>query len=125
LQNKIKILGKLSKNSVPYNKVDLVFNSSRSEGSSNSILESLSFGTPVVASKNSGNSFILKNKTFGRLFDLESINTAIEAIKYFYFLDQEKLSEISHEAINYIKNDYNKSKMIDGYSKYFTKAINV
>ena len=125
LKENIRLLGKLPVNLIPYDEVNLVFNSSVSEGSSNSILESLCHGLPVVASNNEGNSYILKNKSFGSMFDIESIESAKKAIEYFYNMDFKKISKISEEAISFVKKDYSKNKMISSYSNFFLKSLNV
>ena len=119
LDSVIKIHGKISSELIPYKDVNLVFNCSISEGSSNSILESLSFGIPVVASDNLGNIEILQNQSFGRLFKSNSVKSAVEQIEYYYNLDKKSLSLISSDSISYINNHYNKKIMVQKHSNYF------
>jgi len=119
LSCKIKLLGKLPNNKIPFDDISLLFNCSISEGSSNSILESLTFGKPVVASDNEGNREILSESGFGRIYKNNEVDSAVEQIEYFYKLDDDSISNIANEAKRFINTNYNKELMINEYYDYF------
>jgi len=75
LQKNIKLLG-FKKNIYPYlKKSDLLINSSYFEGFPNVVIEAMSCGIPVICSKSHGGIFeILKNQSYGDLFENENIN---------------------------------------------------
>ena len=120
----VKLFGNIKNNEIPYSEVNLTFNCSISEGSSNTILESLSFGIPVVASDNIGNKEILNNKSFAKLYKNESVSSAVRAIDKFYNLSIKDNSEISKDAIYFINSNYNNNLMIEEYYKYFVNISN-
>ena len=123
LNNQVKVLGKIANNEIPFEEIDLVFNSSESEGSSNSILESLMFGKPVVACDNDGNKEILNKGKFGELYKKNNINSAVKKIEYYYKLDSKSLTNISINSKTFIKNYYNKELMVNEYFKYFKDSM--
>jgi glycosyltransferase involved in cell wall biosynthesis len=68
------------------NKVDLFINLSTSEGIPVSIMEAMSFGTPVIATKTGGVPELVK-PDFGFLFDVDfKTNEISEAIQHFYLM---------------------------------------
>jgi len=125
ISDKIKLIGHVKNDLIPYYSVDLLFNSSKSEGCSNSILEALSNGIPVVASNTPGNKEILYNKKFGYLFKKGDLNSAIKGITHFY--SQKVNNGISHydSAETYIKKSYSIENMVDQHIKYFNYIIKI
>jgi glycosyltransferase involved in cell wall biosynthesis len=124
LSPQIEFFGQLKKEAVPYKKVDLLFNCSESEGSSNSILEALSFGVPVVASDNPGNQEILYNNDFGYLFNNNNINDAKRGILKFYDRDEKKIQIDKKLAINFINKSYSINLMVENHLNIFNWIIN-
>jgi len=66
-QSKFSFLGRMNPSALPYSSSALTVSTSRSEGASNTILESLAHGCPVVATAVGGSVEILQNSRAGIL----------------------------------------------------------
>lgn len=105
-----------------YNNVDHYLNNakmtiltSRYEGISNSLLESMARGIPVIATNISGNREIIKHNITGVLVDLDPIEIANNVINLYN--DDDKLNDISSSSYEYIKQHRNISNFINEYLK--------
>ena len=96
---------------------DVGISSSDEEGFSNSIIEYLHFGKPVIATKVGGNLDVINNKN-GFLIDKNNHDQLYKAMKYFLF-NKHKIRQLSAQAIKDSKK-YNFKKMIDQYTKLYT-----
>lgn len=97
-----------------------MISTSRYEGVSNSILESMSKGVPIIATKNYGNIELIENNITGILtsFKIEDI---IESIVNLYN-DKDKLSYLSNNSMKYIKKERSVEDMIDKYLNIIEKV---
>ena len=91
----------------------ILISTSRYEGISNSILEAMSKGVPVIATNNHGNKELIKNNVTGVLTSFEIEEIFNEVIKLYN--DFEKLSYIQNNSIEYIKKERNVEDMINKY----------
>lgn len=91
----------------------IVISTSRYEGVSNSILEAMSKGVPVIATNNHGNLELIENNITGILtsFKIEEIFDAVVRL----YNDSEKLSYISTNATEYVKKERNINNMFKKY----------
>jgi len=108
----IKITGWLSTADIVnyLNTLRLVLLPSRNEGLPSLILESMACGTPVLASKVGGISYIIKNNFNG--FLLDTLDTNLIAAKIISILKNERLlTFVSNNARAFIINNYDKVKV--------------
>lgn len=96
---------------------DVGISSSDEEGFSNSIIEYLHFGKPVIATKVGGNLDVINRKN-GFLIDKNNHDQLYKVMKYL-LLNTDKIKELSAQAIRDSKK-YNFKKMIDQYTKLYT-----
>lgn len=78
---------------------------SRSEGISNTILESMSRGIPVIATNVGGTSEIILAKDEGILVESENVKQIYEAMKL-YLKDDDLLEKVSINAYNRIRSNF-------------------
>ena len=123
LSRKIRLLGHVPPIKVHFSEFDLTINCSKSEGSSNSILESLASGTPVVASSTTGNIEILKNKSFGYLYINSSVDDSVKGVKIFYDLDRNKYQKFSNSAIAFVNDQYSVESMVSTHYSLFSNLV--
>lgn len=97
-----------------------MISTSRYEGISNSILESMAKGVPIIATKNYGNIELIENNITGILtsFKIEDI---IESIVNLYN-DKDKLSYLSNNSMKYIEKERSVEDMIDKYLNIIEKV---
>jgi glycosyltransferase involved in cell wall biosynthesis len=108
----IKITGWLSTADIVnyLNTLRLVLLPSRNEGLPSLILESMACGTPVLASKVGGISYIIKNNFNG--FLLDTLDTNLIAAKIISILKNKRLlTFVSNNARAFIINNYDKVKV--------------
>lgn len=101
-------------------KARCMISTSRYEGVSNSILEAMAKGIPVIATKNYGNMELIKNNITGVLTSFEP-EDILESIFNLYN-DTCKLSYISNNSIAYIKKERSVDDMIKKYVEIIEKV---
>ena len=94
---------------------DVGISSSKEEGFSNTILEFLNYGKPVIATKVGGNPELVNNKN-GKLVESDNDKEMIEAMKY--FLNKKSLTNFKRSAKKTASN-FTLKKMIDKYQKVY------
>ncbi len=102
-----------------YNAADVVVVPSRSENLSNTILESMSCGSPVVAFNVGGNSDIIDHKINGYLaipFDIKDFEIGI-----LWCIQDKKSKELSENSILKINNNFSRNTF-DKYHLFFNKC---
>ena len=99
---------------------DLFLSTSLYEGHPISILEAMSIGLPIVASKVTGNIDTIRNDFSGLFYRLGDINEAINCIQR--ILNNSNLkSEISSNAFNSHRKLFNTKKMKESYISLYKK----
>lgn len=115
----IKILGRTYSPEKFYKTVDYYISDSEAEGLPMSVLESLSWGTPVIVSDiESHKEVIEQGNNFGKLFALDdekSLNNAINSIKI-------KKSDTKEIYIN-AKKIFSSDKMMENYFDLYKKLL--
>lgn len=76
-----EFLGSVRSNDVPYEKADIVVSTSLREGSSNTVLEALAHGVPVVGSDVGGTGEVLRKGDFGLLVEPRDVQATAKAIR--------------------------------------------
>ena len=85
LSEKIQILSFKNNIKKYFLKSDLYISSSKFEGFPNTVVESISYNTPVLSAKSHGGIFeILKERKFGLLYDSENFNSFEKKIIFFF-----------------------------------------
>lgn len=101
---------------------DVMWNGSLYEGQSNTLLEAMSYGIPVVASDIPGNrSVVVENETgyFYQLGDIEGVvRKTIEL-----FLDDSKRAEFGENARKRIEQEFTLEKMVQSHAELYRQLI--
>lgn len=92
------------------------------EGISNTILEAMSSGLPVVATKVGGNIELVKEGETGKLV-LPGDPEILAEVIYEYFENQDLLTRHGHAARQVIEHDFSMNAMIQGYLKVYDKVL--
>lgn len=100
---------------------DVVVSTSFSEGMSSSILEAMSLGVPVLASKIEGNKAIIEDGVDGLLFDsetdfIEQMEKLIE--------DPELRTKLTQNALKRIERDHMPDREAQAYLTLYTELAN-
>lgn len=103
-----------------YKDARILINTSEYEGISNTILEGLSYGIPIIATKVGGNVEIVKHQQTGLLID-ENVDQVYEAVSNIYY-DEKMLKEMKKNALDYIKQ-HDISNIVDKYVQVFGNRI--
>jgi sugar transferase (PEP-CTERM/EpsH1 system associated) len=123
LQNHIVFLGELSDIPQFLSVVDVYVNSSLSEGMSNTILEAMASGIPVVASEVGGNPELVRDGVNGFLF--EARNEKECAFKILKILDDETLrKKMQTNAVRIIQKHHNLGNMIRDNQRMYQELMN-
>ncbi len=101
-------------------KARCMISTSRYEGVSNSILEAMSKGVPVIATQNYGNMELIENDITGILttFKTEDIMQSILNL----YNDSSKLSYIANNSVDYINKERSVEYMIKKYVEIIEKV---
>ncbi len=113
LERHFTLTGEIPYDRIPYRETSVFVNSSIRESSCNSLLEALSFGIPVVATANSGNSDILAQLNGHKLVPISNVDEMTKAIHSLLDLDSDKRLVIFKESRELIRAHYSVAKMVD------------
>ncbi len=102
----VEFLGFLDNTSELYEKIDLFILSSIFEGSSNALIESMSFKNSVVVSDIKSNLEIIDNDAFGVSYKVGNSKDLFEKL-YELINNRERLSEMKEKAYMRVENEYN------------------
>lgn len=102
---------------------DIYLSTSRWEGMSIAILESMSVGLPIIASDVVGNKDIVKNGINGFLYQLHDINEATNLIKE--LLDENNYSKYSTTSRQIQKDKYSVQIMSDNIDRIYRSVLNI
>lgn len=94
-------------------KAKILISTSRYEGISNSILEAMSKGVPVIATRNHGNKELIEDNLTGILTSFETEDIANEIISLYN--DSERLLSIQNNSIEYVRKERNIEDMLKQY----------
>lgn len=101
---------------------DVLWNGSLYEGQSNTILEAMSLGIPVVASRIGGNQSVVVDGETGSLFDLGDIEGVVRKTIEL-FKDEDKYQSFSENSIKRIEEHFSLQRMIDSHAEFYSELI--
>jgi len=107
-----------------YNACDVLVVPSLQENLSNTIMESLSCGTPVVAFDTGGNSDLIDHKKNGYLADSYDVRDLAIGIKWILSLPEKDYKKVSQNAREKIIKNYNSKLIAKKYIELYKKIIN-
>ncbi|MEI6126848.1 MAG: glycosyltransferase [Pseudomonadota bacterium] len=116
------LLGSLPNEHIPYAMANLLISTSTTEASSNSILEALSEGVPVIGTAVGGTKELLVGNSFGRLVEPGDIEGIANAIEEFHNKPDYEIMNISKKAKEFISNNYSVEQMVNEYIKLYGAA---
>ena len=96
--------------------------SSDSEGFSNTILEYMASGVPVVATKVGGNKEIIQHDVNGLLVPPDNHKAIAEAVIQLA-MDEEKYQRLKKNGFMTVSQNYSLGQNIDAYENYYTKLL--
>jgi len=119
LTENFQLLGEVPYGEIPYGEASVFVNSSLRESSCNSLLEALSFGIPVVAAANPGNSDVLSRLGHHRLVPVSNSEEMAGAIRDLLSAGPDLRRRIFEESRKLIRDRYSVSRMVDDYIDQF------
>lgn len=99
---------------------DIFLSTSLFEGVSNSIMEAMVTGLPVVATKVGDNHFLVKDGINGYLVPCKNVEAIAEKLEYLSE-SEERRSEFGRNSRSIIENDFSKAKLVESYIRLFSK----
>ncbi len=102
--------------------LDVLWNGSLYEGQSNTILEAMARGVPVVASDIPGNRDLIEHDQSGVLYPLGDVEALTKATNVLLRNDQRRLS-IGGAARERVKQVFSLEQMINGYDQLYTQLL--
>jgi glycosyltransferase involved in cell wall biosynthesis len=101
---------------------DVLWNGSLYEGQSNTILEAMAMGIPVLATDIPGNRDLVVNDQTGYLYPLGNVEMLIRRTNSL-LSDDRKRSELGSNAMQRVQHEFSLEKMIASYSQLYRKLV--
>ncbi len=117
LGENFRLLGEIPSEKIPYRDASVFVNSSIRESNSNSLLEALSFGIPVVATDNPGNRDILTELEGHRMVRVADSESMAQSIYELLRLESRERKIIFDKSREYIRKNNSISTVVDNYIK--------
>jgi len=124
LEGMVFILGNRSDVPELLSAADLMVSTSisRHEGLSNVLLEAMSSGVPVIATKSIGSDELIKDNINGYLINEYDASDLTKKIIYLIENPHER-KRLSHNARSIINDNFTLDKMVDNYQKLYTRLL--
>ena len=116
--NDIVFAGQIDNTALFYQLMDVYVQSSFYEGFSNTILEAMASGLPIVCSNVGGNRTLVKHETNGYLFDIKTNDKFIKYIKTIW-LDNNLQQFLSINSREKVENTWSVRIMCNNYKKLY------
>lgn len=102
------------------NDCDIFLSTSLFEGVSNSIMEAMAAGLPIVATNVGDNSYLVKGGFNGYLVPCKDVDLIVEKLEYLSE-SEERRKEFGRNSQIIIERDFSQTKFIDSYIRLFAK----
>lgn len=99
---------------------DIFLSTSLFEGVSNSIMEALVAGLPVIATNVGDNSYLVKDGKNGFLVPCRDVETIVDKLEYLSG-SADKRNEFGNNSIKVVETEFSKMKLLDSYLSLFSK----
>ena len=122
LRNQVQFLGELSDVPALLNALDVYVLPSLFEGISNSLLEAMANGLPVVASNTGGNPEVVIDRQSGMLFpvgDSARLAICLEALRH----DRELRTMLGHHSLHRVKEHFSLDSMAGHYDSLYSGLV--
>ena len=120
IDNKIKVFINPPDVSAILKSSDIFLSTSLFEGVSNSIMEALVAGLPVVATNVGDNSYLVKDGKNGYLVPCRDVETIVDKLEYLSG-SADKRSEFGKNSIKVVETEFSKMKLLNSYLSLFSK----
>ena len=99
---------------------DVLWNGSLYEGQSNTILEAMSRGVPVIASDIPGNRDLVVHEETGYLYPLGDVQK-LASLTHNLLSHPERLQEFSQASIQRVESEFSLAQMVEGYERLYER----
>ncbi len=106
-----------------YNKIDIFVLNSIQDGFGMVILQALSCGIPVIATKNTGGADVIKGGENGFIIPTFSEEDLVKKIELIYNLNEDKQKEMRKNAVKSVKSGFTWNDYGDRYVKFLKSII--
>ena len=120
--SRISIVGETEKPESWYQKFDLFANTSFSEGMSNSILEAMACGLPIVASAIAGNVCWLREGVNALFFPSDD-DAALANVLGRFAADQPLRQRMGAENLNRVRTEYDNRSFLQRYDSLYQELL--
>ncbi|HEY5122576.1 MAG TPA: glycosyltransferase family 4 protein [Ignavibacteria bacterium] len=104
------------------NDCDIFLSTSLFEGVSNSIMEAMAVGLPVVATKVGDNGYLVKDGFNGYLVPCKDVKSIVEKLEYLSE-SEDRRREFGRNSRTIIERDFSQTKFIDSYIRLFSRLL--
>ncbi len=124
IMNLCNFLGSVLPEEIPYREADLVVNCSSSlEGMSNSLMEGLANGVPVVATKVGGNPELLSDHGFGRLIPIDDKDALVNAMCELLTISTEEREVLRKESREYMLRNFSVDRLVNEHIAFYNEVL--
>jgi glycosyltransferase involved in cell wall biosynthesis len=120
IENKIKVFINPPDITPILKSSDIFLSTSLFEGVSNSIMEALVAGLPVVATNVGDNSYLVKDGKNGFLVPCRDVETIVDKLEYLSG-SADKRNEFGKNSIKVVETEFSKMKLLNSYLSLFSK----
>ena len=120
IENKIKVFINPPDVTPILKSSDIFLSTSLFEGVSNSIMEALVAGLPVVATNVGDNSYLVKDGKNGYLVPCRDVETIVDKLEYLSG-SADKRNEFGKNSIKVVETEFSKMKLLNSYLSLFSK----
>ncbi len=99
---------------------DIFLSTSLFEGVSNSIMEAMVQGLPVVATNVGDNNYLIKDGYNGFLVPCKDVNSIVDRLEYLSE-SEEARKEFGKNSLNVIESSFSGTKLLENYLSLFSK----
>ncbi len=104
-------------------KSDIFLSTSLFEGVSNSIMEAMASGLPVVATNVGDNNYLVRDGYNGYLVPVKDVNSIAERLDYLA-LSEDARKQFGKNSLNLIESSFSGGKLVENYLNLFQKYNN-